>query len=198
MQTQTEWMGGKRFSGVMKNKYRYITDPDGSRYIEVQLQREDLIMKCDVEHLPIVEERIWTGNKPKDKHTYYVTSRSSVKRDQEYCLFHRRIFPDIPEIDHINREGLDNRSINIRDGSNGYNPNNKKMLKNNTSGTTGVYLEGKDGPKPRYKAQWNDINGKKCSKSFACNKYPDAYDKAVQWRDEKHREKMDALAVQNA
>ena len=74
-------------------------------------------MMRDLEHLPFIEERIWTANKAKNKYTYYVKSRKSVKRNQEYCLFHRRVFPQYTEIDHINRNGLDNRAVNIRERS---------------------------------------------------------------------------------
>jgi hypothetical protein len=157
-------------------------------YLEVQLQN-NLIMKCDVEHLSMVEERIWTANKSKHKKTYYVTSRESIKRNQEHCLFHKRAFPRFTEIDHINRDGLDNRSINIREGTNRINANNKSMQKNNTSGVKGVYYEG--GAKPRWKAQWNDENSKKKSKSFSVSAhggYDQAFEKAKEYRELKHAE----------
>lgn len=42
--------------GLTKNKYRYVEDEKGI-WLEVKLQGE-LTFKCDVEHLPFVEERI--------------------------------------------------------------------------------------------------------------------------------------------
>lgn len=179
-------------NGFSKNMYRTVIDKNKQIYLEVQLQN-DLIMKCDVEHLPLVEERIWTAYKGAGKYTYYVKSRASKKRNQEYCLFHRRAFPDLKEIDHINRDGLDNRSINIREGSGKVNANNKRIQKNNVSGVKGVYYEG--GAKARWKAQWNDIDGVKLTKSFACAKWgeDEAFAKACQWREEQHNEKMSRM-----
>ena len=69
------------------------------------------------------------------------------------------------EIDHINRDGLDNRLCNIREGSNRINSNNKRIQKNNTSGVKGVYITGNN-----WVAQWNDINGKRHKKSFSIGK----------------------------
>lgn len=178
-------------NGLTKNMYRTVINKDGEGYLEVQLQN-GLIMKCDIEHLPIVEERIWTGNKNTGKYTYYARSRKSIRRDQEYCLFHRRAFPDLKEIDHINRDGLDNRSINIREGSGKVNANNKGMQKNNNSGTTGVFYEG--GPKERWRAQWIDFDGVKRTKSFACSKWgDDAFNKACEWREEQTKIKMSRM-----
>jgi len=161
---------------LTKNKYRYVSD-EKTKWIEVKLQREDLILKCDVEHLPFVEERIWTANKSKNKYTYYVKSRESKRRQQNHCLFHNRVFPQYDEVDHINRDGLDNRSLNIRDGldnrslnirdgSGTVNPNNKRIHKNNKSGVKGVFLY-----KNSFIAQWIDVDCKKRQKSFLISKY---------------------------
>ena len=164
--------------GLTKNKYRYVSD-EKTQWLEVKLQKE-LVFKCDVEHLPFVEERIWTGNKSKGKYTYYVKSRESVRRCQDHCLFHNRVFPQYREVDHINRDGLDNRSVNVRDGSGRVNPNNKKMQKNNKSGVKGVYQIGNS-----WIAQWIDINGKKTRKSFSISKYgEEAFRMACEYREE--------------
>jgi hypothetical protein len=50
------------------------------------------------------------------------------------------------------------------------------MQKNNTSGTKKVFYKGV-------------INGKKCSKSFAVNKYgEDSYNLACEWRENKMKQ----------
>ena len=149
---------------LTKNMYRIVGD-----YLEVQLQN-DKIMKCDIEHLPVVQERIWTARKSKDKYCWYVASRKSVKRNQEFCLFHRRICPEYSQVDHINGDGLDNRTCNLRDGSGRVNAMNKRIQKNNKSGFKGVFYVG--GKKPRWRSQWMDLDtGKKKSKSFSVKKY---------------------------
>jgi hypothetical protein len=166
--------------GLTKNKYRYVED-EKSRWLEVKLQG-DLTFKCEVEHLPFVEERIWTGNKSKDKYTYYVKSRESKKRDQDHCLFHKRVYTEFKEVDHINRDGLDNRSVNIREGSGRVNPNNKKISKNNKSGVKGVFQT-----ENSWCAQWNDVNGKKRQKTFSISKYGEkAFTMACDYRKTQH------------
>ena len=146
--------------GITKNQYRYVYDEHFKiDYIEVKLQN-GIIMKCDENHLPIVEERIWTANKSKGKKTYYVKSRESKKRNQKYALFHRLAFPEYSQVDHINGDGLDNRNVNIREGKGRVNALNKsKLFKNNSSGFKGVFKE--NGPKARWCAQWTDIHGKR-------------------------------------
>ena len=178
--------------GLTKNKYRYITEVDGSNYLEVQLQRDDLVMKCEVEHLPQVEDRIWTGNKSAHNNSnYYVQSKYSIIREQEYSIFHTLVYPELTDIEHINKDGLDNRKSNIRDRSDRIIPP-KKINKNNTTGQTGVHLENADNAvKARYKTQWTDLTGKKCTKSFSCAKWGKdiALLKACEWRTENHNGK---------
>jgi len=168
--------------GLTKNMYRIVTE-NNQQYLEVQLQN-DLIMKCELEHLHLIEERIWTGNKAKNKYTYYAKSRESKKRNQAHALFHRLAYPDFVQVDHINRNGLDNRICNVREGSGRVNPNNKRMQTNNKSGVKGVYRE--NGIKQRWCAQWNNIDGKKCRKGFGIKTYGEeqAFQLACQYREE--------------
>jgi len=167
-------------NGLTKNMYRTVQFGD-ELYLEVLLQNNHIMM-CDLKHLPIVEERIWYAYKSVDKYVYYVKSRDSKKRQQKAKLFHSRVFPNYTQIDHINRNGLDNRFVNIREGRGRINANNKRMQKNNTSGTKGVFYEG--GSKPRWRAQLNNESGKKCSKSFAVSKWgDDSYNLACEWRE---------------
>tara|TARA_B110000908_G_scaffold161632_1_gene206212 strand:- start:301 stop:1026 length:726 start_codon:yes stop_codon:yes gene_type:complete len=167
--------------GLTKNMYRIVNWEGEKPYLEVLLQ-QNLTMLCDLKHLHLVEERIWTANKAKNKYTYYVKSRESKKRNQTYGQFHRLAFPQYKECDHINRNGLDNRSVNVREGRGRVNANNKRIPKNNTSGVKGVFHEG--GKKPRWRAQWNDVNGKKCSKSFGVGKWgnDESYEMVCNWR----------------
>jgi hypothetical protein len=173
--------------GLTKNKYRYVEDEKGM-WLEVKLQG-DLTFKCDVEHLPFVEERVWTGNKSKDKYTYYVVSRESKRRQQDHCLFHNRVYPDLEQVDHINRDGLDNRSVNVREGGGRVNPNNKRIQKNNKSGVKGVYQSGNS-----WSAQWFDVNGKKKRKSFSIGKYgEEAFTMACECRKTEHDKTLSSV-----
>ena len=172
------------------NRYRHVIG-DGDEYIEVQLQN-NLIMKCDIEDLPIVQESIWTARISKGKKTYYASRRENKTKNQEHILFHRRICPNYTQVDHINRDGLDNRKFNLREGGNKINANNKSIHKNNKSGNSGVFYEG--GDKPRWRCQWSDINGKRQSKSFSVAKWgEEAYEQACAWRHKYHKEKIDKL-----
>jgi len=45
------------------------------------------------------------------------------------------------EVDHINRVKVDNRLCNLRDVGRSVNCRNRGLLRNNTSGVSGVYLE---------------------------------------------------------
>ena len=49
---------------------------------------------------------------------------------------------DVPEVDHKNGNGLDNRPCNLIDGSNSVNAKNKRRISTNTSGVMGVYSVG--------------------------------------------------------
>lgn len=61
---------------------------------------------------------------------------------------------------------------------------NKKMSKRNSTGVTGVVLNGANSPKPRYIANWNDAEGRRRSKSFGIKKYGEtgAFQKACDYR----------------
>ena len=84
-------------------------------------------------------------------------------------------------MDHRNRNGLDNRKKNLRDGSGGVNENNQSLRDDNTSGINGVYFN------ERYKgwcATWYK-NGAQKSMYFSIKKYGSdekAKQKAIEYR----------------
>lgn len=84
-------------------------------------------------------------------------------------IFHRLLHPEWPEIDHINRDGLDNRRKNLRDGSNSVNVQNQSKRIDNTSGKTGVHFSKS---KNAWIVQWPE-NGKRKCKMWTVSKYGD-------------------------
>jgi hypothetical protein len=103
---------------------------------------------------------------PKDKKTSYVFIYSNINTK---CL-HSVLYPEFSEVDHIDRNGLNNLRYNVRDGGGRVNSSNRSIQTNNTSGITGVRFEG--GPKARWKACWVDKEtGKRKSKSFSIGVY---------------------------
>jgi len=158
--------------GLTKNLIRIVENKDEEPYLEVQMQN-DLVMKCDIKDLEIVENSIWTAWKPKGKKCWYARRRPT-NAGQTYAMFHTLICPDYSQIDHINRDGLDNRRSNLRNGEI-VNAKNKGIQINNKSGTSGVYY--KQGENSAWCVQIGGKQNKK-SKTFSIKKY--GHDKALE------------------
>ena len=74
---------------------------------------------------------------------YYAVRYICQKGKTQAVLMHREILnpPDYMQIDHRNRDGLDNRKTNLRVCTHAENMQNRSLAKNNKSGFKGVYLE---------------------------------------------------------
>jgi hypothetical protein len=74
---------------------------------------------------------------------YYAKRNIRIDGKQKAALLHRTImgltWGDGKEVDHINRNPLDNRKINLRLCTRTQNQENKDLSKNNTSGYRGVH-----------------------------------------------------------
>lgn len=147
--------------GMIKNKYRLIDN----EYYEVQLNN-DKIFFCDKEDIDIVKQYIW--HEKKSKNTSYVYGTES--KDKK-IIFHRIIKPwgtdnEWKQVDHIDRNGLNNRKLNLRNGDNSINNLNQAQREDNISGKTGVHYSNYDNC---WIVQWKE-NGKRKKKSFrVCN-----------------------------
>lgn len=171
--------------GLTKNRMRVVYPEDEEPYLEVKLQNSK-VMKCDVDDIELVENSIWTASKSIDKNCWYARRQTVKKRQQKYAMFHSLLCPDYTQVDHINRDGLDNRRDNLREGRE-HNPKNKGIQVNNKSGVSGVYYEG--GKKPRWLAQIGG-KGQRRKKSFSTSLYGEerAKELAIQARKEWEQE----------
>ena len=115
----------------------------------------------------------------KDHNTYYaVASILCSDGVNRMVKMHRFLmFDDVVTadknvmIDHINRNGLDNRRRNLRFTDNRGNQYNAKMTAQNTTGVNGVsYIYGR-GNDSRYVASMRLTNGERLHKAFSVGKY---------------------------
>ena len=130
-------------------------------YYEVQLYGNH-IAKIDKQDLPILKKCVWSALKG---HNRFYMEHSSRRGANPLPgeRFHRLIYPEWKEIDYINRDGLDNRRINLRDGkADNINVKNQHRRKDNSSGKTGVSYSNYD---ETWVVQWPE-DGKRHSKKF--------------------------------
>ena len=124
--------------------------------------------------------------------------RWAVRVNGRIYLAHRVIYEMFNQllegfdIDHIDRNGLNNRIENLRAVPHAVNMRNTSLQKNNSSGVTGVnykeiYDKRNDYTYKGWRAEWRDLTGKNCTKLFSARKY--GHDQAFQLACE-YREKM--------
>jgi len=124
--------------GTIRNQWRICTGPEGEVWGELSLN--DGVAIFDLVDLNLVEDHVWCSWKS-GRNVYVVESHTQAR-------FHRQIHPEWPMVDHRNRDGLDNRRANLRDGSlpatpqsGSINTNNCRVPANNTSGVVGVHYD---------------------------------------------------------
>lgn len=94
--------------------------------------------------------RVSAGLQKKSDSTLYARFKfGSGRKHSKQVKFHRFILEGVDCVDHENRDGLDNRKSNLRDGGNSVNSFNQKIRSDNRTGFRGVKLRGDTG---RYSA----------------------------------------------
>lgn len=117
-------------------------------------------MLCDIEDFEVWRDDTTLGRIHASQSsgvTYPCACLHQNAENTKTLQFHRLVRPDLDIIDHINRNGLDNRKQNLRDGSGGINNWNTNKRADNKSGCRGVNLHKASG---KFVAQIV-LNGKK-------------------------------------
>ena len=173
---------------TIKNRVRWMGDHYEGEvwYGELKNGGKDmkrLYCKFDKEHLELFTKYTWSVHKPRN--VYYVVCGVLQYKEGESGKFHQQVCKDEPwekSIDHINGNGLDNRTSNLRDGSK-VNPTNATMRKDNKSGYNGVCEYKKDDILIGYQSFYPGKEGERGHK-FSIKKYgkEEAYARAVKDR----------------
>lgn len=174
---------------------------EGYEFFEMKIKKfeekkdyTDHIMRFEIDQLDqltSLKSRIRAWNAPKDKTVY---ARAGTCNNNK--KIHNILYKQFEEIDHIDRNGLNNLEYNIREGKGRVNANNKSIHKNNTSGYPGVqWID--EGNKQRWKAVWIDEDGKRKSKSFSVAKWGKGDKQVALQYAIKHREQMNRKTKEN-
>lgn len=94
----------------------------------------------DLADLQLVKNYYWSITTTGYAASYYFTRDDNNRRKHHMRLFHRLIMdaPADMDVDHINRNKLDNRKDNLRVCCSHQNDYNNSLSKRNSSGVTGV------------------------------------------------------------
>lgn len=132
-QKAVEWRFVKcKELGLIKNRIRILSD---RKTIEVQLN-QNKTMFTDIEFINLVQKyTLKAVCHDQDSKLWYV----HVKIEGKDTLFHI-VITGFGMTNHINRNGLDNRRINLEETTHKDNMRNVSLSRKNTSGTTGVSL----------------------------------------------------------
>ena len=157
-------------NGLTKNRIRYVNS-GSSKYAEIELQnkpesKEKFIGLLDIDDIKLLNTGYAWFAYPNPVQYYMQCSVGNKHGNQQMIAFHRLLYPEWRIIDHINRNSLDNRRNNLRDGGNSINEMNRNCSNDNSSSIVGVSRrELKNG-----NIQWSahiEFRGKRLRKSWS-------------------------------
>ena len=164
--------------GLTRNQVRLVTVishpvlPVGYEYCEMKLLQNngrgnpkiEKFMKLETDQLEFIRSKgAVRAYLEKGKKTSYAW----IGRAERNKKVHNILYPQFSEVDHINRDGLNNLRSNVREGGGRVNAQNKGKQKNNTSGYTGLGYEAPKGNKKgRWRVQYVDEHGTRRRPSF--------------------------------
>lgn len=122
--------------GWLINQWRLSVLPDT---VEILLQNED-IMFLDKDDLSLLDKHQVYSHQQHLANTAYAFTSISTEENVKMTGIHQLLLPNVKKVDHINRNGLDNRRSNLRDGSGLTNARNCYTQRNNSSGRNGVTM----------------------------------------------------------
>lgn len=111
-----------------------------SEYLSVPLSHGQItIIDANCGHLATLG---WKAMWSEDTQSYYAQCKKHIDGKRKTLLLHRLVvglrFGDPRQVDHINRNTLDNRRSNLRIATRSQNQHNRGKSRNNTSGFKGV------------------------------------------------------------
>lgn len=147
--------------GITRNKWKIEGDT-----LFVKLT-QGYIMQTDPEALPLVEKYFWCVHVPPHGHTQYAHGNVDDK-----CLKFHRVYTGFSMVDHIDRNGLNNKRSNLRDVGQKLNQRNRKVNSNNESGCNGVSRRER-GERSAWEANWRELDGRHVTRSFSIARWGD-------------------------
>ena len=101
---------------------------------------QNKICLVDDEDYEVLSSYNWYARK--DLNTFYAQRKFKINGKFKNLMMHRIIMnpPDDMYVDHINRNGLDNRKSNLRIVNHSQNHFNEKLRIDNNSGYKGIYF----------------------------------------------------------
>lgn len=119
--------------------------PEQLACVELPLTQGNVAL-IDATDLALVQKHTWCV--ARIRNYYYAVTSINRKRVYLHRLLMQPISSEV--VDHINRNTLDNRRVNLRKCSHAENMQNRKLQENNMSGHPGVW---KEAAKKKWKAK---------------------------------------------